>query len=317
MPATPLRGRARALGPVVQVNHTRQVSVAHPERVGPDGPVKRWIGLVGLLVACSSEPEGGPDLGGNHDLGQPDQGVIDGGAADRGPAEPDASGDLDGGADAGEPDSSAADLGPSDAGPEPVGTLSGACGELDDTELLGGAYDFENHLDFTMGYTEADATRLSAGAQEILAEGTAGGSSGLSEAFAFEVLSRCEGASLVKSETEIVYDPVTSKKTDILVEIDGHKIGVSVTRAVGFPRDAPYTVDNALPLIQRKFGDILESSANVVAGDAWVKQVLHVVAYSQAHADAVRAAAAIVDPAVRADTILMVTITDGDDEFIY
>lgn len=273
------------------------------------------IGLFAVLFACSTS-EAPADLGvdgGPQDVASADLGFEDSGPSDQG-TNPDSG--LDGGieSDAATP----ADGGPQDTGPEPVGLLSGACGELDDTELLGPTpFDFENHLDFPMGYSMADLPRLSAGAQEILADGTAGGSSGYSEAFSFEVLARCEGASLIKSETEIVYEPVTSKKTDILVQIDGHKIGVSVTRAVGFPRDDPYTVADALPLIERKFGDILESTANVVPADRWVKQVLHVVAYSQAHADTIRLTAAMIDPAIRADTILLVTVTDGDDEFIY
>jgi hypothetical protein len=271
-----------------------------------------WL-LLGVLACSNTElvEDAGGD-GGTIDLGPMDQGVADSGASDQG--------SLDLGQDGGTHSDAEVpgDTGPDDAGPTPVGVLSGACGELDDTELLGPApYNFENHLDFTMGYSMADLMRLSAGAQEILADGTAGGSSGYSEAFSFEVLARCEGATLIKSETEIVYDPITSKKTDILVQIDGHKIGVSVTRAVGFPRDDPYTVADALPLIERKLGDILESSANVVPADRWVKQMLHVVAYSQAHADTIRLTAAMIDPAIRADTILLVTVTDGDDNFIY
>jgi hypothetical protein len=130
-------------------------------------------------------------------------------------------------------------------------------------------------------------------------------------------LHRCEGAVLVKTETEVLYDPVGSDKTDILVEIDGHRIGVSVTRAVAFPFDSPYPVDRAQMLLERKLTSILESSMNVVATDAWVKQILHVIAYAPMHADSIRAAWDLIDPAIRADTILLVTVTDGDDAFIY
>jgi hypothetical protein len=84
---------------------------------------------------------------------------------------------------------------------------------------------------FADRFSRADPVGVSAGAQEILAEGTAGGSSGYSEAFAFEVLHRCEGAELIKSETEIVYD-TPGALTDILVRIDGMPVGVSVTRVV-------------------------------------------------------------------------------------
>jgi hypothetical protein len=226
-------------------------------------------------------------------------------------------GNRDAAIDAGARDA-AADAERLDASAGVIGILTGACGELDDTELLGAdAFYFESRIDFPSGFTDADIPRLSAGAREILAEGTAGGSSEHSEAFSFEILHRCEGALLVKSETEIVYDPIESAKTDILVEIDGHLIGVSVTRAVGFPREDPYTVEQARALLERKLMDILESSANVVPEDRWVKQILHVIAYAPMHAESMRAAWDAVDPSLRADTILFVTISDGDDAFLY
>ncbi len=43
------------------------------------------------------------------------------------------------------------------------------------------------------------------------------------------------GRDLFKGETEIVYD-TNSKKTDLLVEIDGDKVGVGVVRAESYPK---------------------------------------------------------------------------------
>jgi small GTP-binding protein len=137
--------------------------------------------------------------------------------------------------------------------------------------------------------------------------------------FTYEVsraLKACEGAVLVKTETEVVYD-ISGSITDILVQIDGMKVGVSVTRAVGFPRDAVYTEATASALLIRKLTDIQESTAHVAAGDRWVKQILHVIAYADQHVASMQAAFAALDPAVKADTILWVTRSDGDDEFLY
>ncbi|MCA9551179.1 MAG: hypothetical protein KC933_14180 [Myxococcales bacterium] len=253
--------------------------------------------LAALAVAC-----GGGEA--------TDAGAVDAGFADTG-----ANNDVDAGveADAGEVDAGFADSGV----PEVVGVISGPCGELDDELTSVDPSTFQNAIDFPMGYTMADEDRLSDGAQEILLEGTAGGSSGLSEAFSFEVLHRCEGAVLIKTETEVLYDPPTSKKTDILVQIADQRIGVSVTRAVGFPRDDPYSVEQAKDLLDKKLADILVSSANVEPADAWTKQILHVIAYGPMHADSMQAAALMVDPAVRADTILWITVTDGEDLFLY
>lgn len=197
------------------------------------------------------------------------------------------------------------------------GAISGACDQLD-TELTDPAPSFfVNHIDFGADpYDDEDLSLLTPGGQTIMTTPNAGGSSVPSEAFAFELLARCEGAALLKTETQVVYD-VTGKMTDILVRIDGLKIGVSVVRAVGFPKDAPYTVAQAETILDKKLSDILVSSANVAEEDAWVKQVLHVIAYDAPHVDALRTAWEGLPAATRADTVVIVTVSDGDDAFLY
>ena len=199
------------------------------------------------------------------------------------------------------------------------GSISGMCGVLNDPQLMMGTAPVyvTDTMTFGTGFHDpADRPLLTPGGQTLAATPNAGGSSGLSEIFAFEQLDRCELATLLKTETEIVYD-TAGKITDELVEIDGRKIGVSVTRAVHFPFGAPYTVDEARALITRKLTDIQASSANVSAGDRWDKQILAVLAYDAQHAGIVADVWASLDSATKADTIVVVTITDGDDAFIY
>jgi hypothetical protein len=107
------------------------------------------------------------------------------------------------------------------------------------------------------------------------------------------------------------------KITDLSVRIDGIAIGVSVTRAFAFPLGTPYTVGQATTLIQRKLEDILVSTANVSAADRWQKQILAVLAYDDQAADIVAEAWNALDPAVKADSIVLVTATHGTDTFIY
>jgi hypothetical protein len=271
--------------------------------------------LVVLLVLALSSCGGGPGLDAAAEDGGQRDAPLDAAPADSGPGDAlsaDSGGASDASADAA-PDAAG------DAGIAEVGLLGGACGELDDVELVGSmAFLFRSTIDFPLGFDEAeDTVRLSDGAQEILREGTAGGSSGLSEAFSFEILHRCEGAALVKSETEIVYVRPDTARTDYLAEIDGHRIGVSVTRAVGFPRDAAYTTEQAGILLERKLMDILESTANVSPEDAWRKQILHVIAYGSMHAESFVMAWEATPLVLRADTILWVTVSDGDDAFLY
>ncbi|MBU0552418.1 hypothetical protein KKB55_23185, partial [Myxococcota bacterium] len=214
------------------------------------------------------------------------------------------------------PDAAAPDAG---AALEGFGLIWGQCGLITASALTAPqpAY-LANHIDFGDDpYDDADAPQLTEGGREIIADGNAGGSSILSEVFSYEVLHRCEGAALLKTEMEVRYQGDGGKITDLLVEIDGHKVGVSVTRAVGWPRDDPYPVAQATALLEGKLSDVLASSARVAPEDAWRKQILHILAYADQHQEALRAAYEGLDPAIKADTILLITITDGDDGFIY
>ena len=120
--------------------------------------------------------------------------------------------------------------------PAGFGTIAGPCGVVApqlpsaSPSLHGNAFDFG-----TNPYDESDLPLLTAGTQEIYSAGNRGGSTLVSEMFAFETLARCEGASLLKTESEIVYDNPSGKKTDLLVQIGTSKVGVSVVRATSFP----------------------------------------------------------------------------------
>jgi len=197
-----------------------------------------------------------------------------------------------------------------------LGVLAGDCGLIDAMELTSpDPFVFTGAIDFGMiGY---DYDLLTPGGQQIYDEGNLNPSSLYSEIVAYEVLARCEEALLLKTEATIVYQDPMGKKTDLLVEMDGLKIGVSVVRAVGFPQDDPWTPAQAEVILQKKLEDILVSSANVAPEDAWVKQILSVVAYGPMHLDSLLTAYAGLDPTIKADTLLVITVTHGDDAFIY
>ena len=221
--------------------------------------------------------------------------------------------------DAGDYDGPTADAAPTDGGPPPgFGAITGQCGvltlaELDGTTPLwfGGDFFFDNRFD-----DPAERDQLTPGGQHIISVPNAGGSSVLSEVFAFEWLARCEGATLLKTETEIVYD-VVGKKADLLVEIDGRKVGVSVTRAMTFPIGNPYTLADATALFDRKLDDIQLATTQVSAADRWSKQMLFALAIDAQHAQVAMQAWDMLDAATKDDTILIVPVTSGDDLFIY
>lgn len=200
---------------------------------------------------------------------------------------------------------------------EGFGTLSGTCGVLDDELTSTESFFFSNAIDFGLDpYDTADFALLSAGGQEIINDGNAGGNSVMSEVFAYEVLHRCELAELLKTETEVIY-ATTGTITDLLLDIDGLKVGVSVTRAVGWPREDPYTATQAQSLLEDKLNGVLASSANVSSEDRWVKQILHVIAYAPEHVTSLQTAYDLIDPSIKADTIVLVTVSNGEDIFLY
>jgi hypothetical protein len=202
--------------------------------------------------------------------------------------------------------------------PAGFGELSGMCGVLGAPNLTNASPElFRATMTFARRYVDPDdRPLLTPGGQRLASTPNAGGSSLLSEVFAYEELARCEHASLLKTETEIVYD-TTGKITDLEVMMGQEKIGVSVVRAQTYPLGMPYPPDTATTLITRKLNDIKMSTANVSEADRWTKQVLAVLAWDSATADVVSQVWTSLPADVKADTIVIVTSTDGEDTFIY
>ena len=262
--------------------------------------------LVLLLAACGSSSDGKIDAG-------PDA-SIDAGSDAGEDAGLDAGEDagLDAGADAGGDSITEVPL-------EGWGTITGQCGELDDDEWTSTSpFDFTNHIDFgTVGFVYED---LSPGGQTIFDDDNLGGSSIHSEIIAYETLYRCELAELLKTERFIEYLDVNGKKTDILVRIDERKVGVSVVRAFHYPPTEPYPLEDAVTKLRQKLSEVLLSAANADPADAWERSMLHVVAYNDQSADAFAVALDQLEadePEVVDETIVLITVTDGEDAFAY
>ena len=249
--------------------------------------------------ACASEPGAAP-------------GVVDGGPEGDAGAAVDAG---DGGAAVGDAAADADDR--PDARDDILGTLSGTCGVIA-AELGKPTPAFvENKLVFAAGEQYAKPY-LTPGGQTLFDAANAGGSSSESEVMSFEVLHHCDGATLLKTETQIKYeapDAGSNAITDILVEIAGQKVGVSVTRAYK-PANLGYTDADAVTLLTKKLEGVNRSSERVLPADKWVKQVLHVFAATDAQEAAVRRVWPTLDAALRADTVVVLTRTTGGG-FVY
>jgi len=262
--------------------------------------------LSALVAACSAAQNGDAekppvvDLG--NEGGTPEK--DDGSVADTGRPTADDAGDA------------AAACAPSG---DILGTLvSGTCCTLKQKLLAKTPSLDSNVLVFTAGETY-DRAALSPGGQTLYDAPNAGGSSGESEAISFEVLRYCEGATLLKTETEVLYQPPDDSGpntiTDILVSIDGKKVGVSVTRAYKPPTQTLTDAD-VEDLLVRKLEGIKRSSERVLPADKWVKQILHVFSVNKAATEAVARVWSALPPSVKADTIVLVTETAGGG-FLY
>ncbi len=275
------------------------------------------LGALLLSISCDDEPsdgDGDVDSDVDADIDADVDSDVD---AD---VDADVDGDVDSDAD-GDSDVDADGDGDADSDGDEVpldgfGAIAGECGVLDDGEWdVDAPFVFRNVVDF--GTEVFDSTLLSEGAQEILEEGTAGGSSENSEAISYDILYRCELADLLLSETEVEYTDPDSSRTDFLASIDGRNVAVSVTRAFHYPPSEPCVESEVASLLERKLGDVLDAADNAADSNPWERSILHIVAYNAQCADVVESAYETLDATTRADTILLVTVTDGDDEFIY
>lgn len=198
-----------------------------------------------------------------------------------------------------------------------LGTFSGPCGNL----VAQLHSPLPSLVDDALIFTSSEAyvrSSLSPDGQRLYDIPNAGGSSEESEVMSFEVLHYCDGASLLKSETEIGYTPPDPDLggniiTDILVSIGGDKVGVSVTRAY---QPGGMTDSEVHDLLVKKLDGVNHSSARVLPADRWVEQILHVFVATQSAADAVSRVYPTLDATLRADTIVLVTQTTGGG-FIY
>jgi len=199
------------------------------------------------------------------------------------------------------------------------GTSGGGFGSVVGTQLLDGEITsgassyVENTLDFGSDpYDASDFSRLTSAAQDVLTA-----EDDLPAALSVELLVRAESASLLNTESAISYIDAGGKRTSYSVSIDGATIGVLVTRAVHYPPNEPMPLANAILLLEHKLQDVVDSTENVSAENAWTKQILHVFSYSPETTATLIQALGSISAELQSNTIIMITRTDGDDVFLY
>lgn len=140
----------------------------------------------------------------------------------------------------------------------------------------------------------------------------AGGSSLLSEVLSCEVLGRCLGARLARTEMEIKYLFAEQPITDFTVTLPNvsprMSVGVSVTRA--FAYKGAYRKAACRKLLLKKLTGILASSRNVI-GERFFKQILHVWVPNGKVARTVQSAYRSLPVEVTHNTVVLISVVNA------
>lgn len=112
-------------------------------------------------------------------------------------------------------------------------------------------------------------------ANQIMIEPNAGGASVVSEALSMELMHRRFGAHEVATEMAIQYWCVNWKKIDYIATIYGHRTGVSVTRAMGYPHADSFTEEDAERLCHKKLFGLVVARAGISRAFSYERSILH------------------------------------------
>ncbi|CAM9894353.1 unnamed protein product [Discosporangium mesarthrocarpum] len=109
----------------------------------------------------------------------------------------------------------------------------------------------------------------------VATEPNAGGHSVVSEALSMEYLARRFGARDVITEMAINYWSFNWKKVDFICTLQGHRIGVSVTRAMGYPSPFEFNSTDAERLLHKKLHGLIVARSGISEEQRHLKSILH------------------------------------------
>lgn len=112
-------------------------------------------------------------------------------------------------------------------------------------------------------------------AQKILNEPNAGGASVVSEALSAEYMARRFGARDIVTEMAIQYWFPNWKRIDYIATFFGGRVGISVTRAMGFPYSINFTMDDAIRLCEKKLNGLIIAKSGISPTCRYERSILH------------------------------------------
>lgn len=177
----------------------------------------------------------------------------------------------------------------------------------------------------TITTREVDLSKI---AQKVKFDPNAGGNSVFSEVMSAELFSIWLGASSIKTEMEITYWCSNWKIADFSICVrsstgDGSElnpntkwIGVSVTRAMGWPKPEAFTLNQARDLMYKKISGLLLARNATTPEDSFFTSIVHVWCQSREIADMVMQATREIQTTMK-HMECFVCITVCDDPRIY
>lgn len=112
-------------------------------------------------------------------------------------------------------------------------------------------------------------------AQRSITVDNAGGKSDISEMYSIDYFAAVHSSFDVILEKEVQMF-IDYKMVDFICTIDKHRVGVSVTRAMGFPSPSNFTPAMASKLLYKKLYGLIVARNGVVKSQSFYKSILHI-----------------------------------------
>ena len=136
--------------------------------------------------------------------------------------------------------------------------------------------DSRTNIVFTDSWTLSLKPQFSKDAKRSLEVDNAGGKSTLSEMMSIEYFTRVLNAQDILLEMEVEYW-IDYKMVDFICTVPQYgRIGVSVTRAMGYPSSDKFTPDHALHLLRKKLYGLIVSRNGVTKKHSFFRSILHI-----------------------------------------
>lgn len=186
------------------------------------------------------------------------------------------------------------------------------------TNKTKGTVSHRSHI-FVDTYTLPPYTHVCPDAKRSITVDNAGGKSDVSEMYSIDYFASVYGATetILEKEVQMFFD---FKMVDFISTIDGHRVGVSVTRAMGFPSPDTFTPAMAAKLLYKKLYGLIVARNGVVKSQSFYKSILHIWCQDARIADMLQEAFANLDDddyGLDIKGVLILQLTVCDDRQIY